>query len=202
MGRNNFLFLILVILLLVLFTSCQTLMRKPVQNIPATSKPPGVNVLVDGKLVGKTPVILKLERKYPHTVRFEAPGFRPVEIHLTQRRPPLGETILSASVLIPIGAVVVGLPLFYLWREAAGSHSEDFEDLGRLLISCLIGGVVGWGTGVMVDRTNPQSFDLVPQTLYVEMERAESPGAENEPAVIPVDAETFRQLRWIRVVSR
>ncbi|NPV83773.1 MAG: PEGA domain-containing protein [Candidatus Aminicenantes bacterium] len=195
--RDSFLFSAMILSLIIL-SSCQTLSRKTVQDVPATSKPPGVNVLVDGKLAGKTPFILKLERKFPHSVRFEAEGFRPVEIQITRRRPPLGETILTNAVWAPVGAVVCALALAPLWDKV--SPGED--DLTPLVYSYIIGLAVGWGTGVIVDRTSPRSFDLVPQTLSVEMEKVENTEAETRPAVIPMDAETFRQLRWIRVVSR
>jgi hypothetical protein len=195
--RDSFLFSAMIISLIIL-SSCQTLSRKPVQDIPATSKPPGVNILVDGKLAGKTPFILKLERKFPHSVRFEAEGFRPVEIQITRSRPPLGETILTNAVWAPVGAVVCALALAPLWEKV--SPGED--DLTPLVYSYIIGLAVGWGTGVIVDRTSPRSFDLVPQTLSVEIEKVDNTEVETRPVVIPMDAETFRQLRWIRVVSR
>jgi len=75
------------IVLLAAGQSCQIITKGKTQTIPATSRPPGVNVLVDGQLVGQTPVSLNLARRNTHVVRFECEGYWTVEIHITQKRP-------------------------------------------------------------------------------------------------------------------
>jgi len=81
------------VLVMTVICSCQIVGRGEIQNVPVTSKPPGINVLVDGQLAGRTPIILKVERRNVRTVRFEAEGYRTVEIQITQRKPPAGEAM-------------------------------------------------------------------------------------------------------------
>src|SRR5512136_134316 len=104
-------FWLVLILIIGLTTGCQTLSRGRSQWVPATSRPAGVRVSVDGVPVGTTPVSLKLTRRDLHVVRFELDGYRPVEIRMSQKRPPVAETILTSIFWAPIGAVVIGLPI-------------------------------------------------------------------------------------------
>jgi len=55
------------VLIMAITYSCVTAGRSETQNVSATSKPPSINVLVDGQLARKTPIILKLERRNVHT---------------------------------------------------------------------------------------------------------------------------------------
>lgn len=183
------------VLVLSLLTGCQTLSRGKSQWVPATSRPAGVRVLVDGAFVGETPVNLKLTRRDIHVVRFERDGYRPVEIRLAKKRPPLGETILTSIVWAPVGAVALGFPIFVIWYSAAKPEGE-WSGMGEAAISAAIGAIVGWVAGTVIDMRGPSNFDLSPKTLFVEMPKADSPA----PAwVIEMDLAEFRQVRWIRI---
>ena len=66
------------------------------------SEPPGASVLVDGTLIGKTPVSFVdrsgFKRSYEVTVSLD--GYRPLHQVLTQQFQP---TVLCCPVLIPVG---------------------------------------------------------------------------------------------------
>jgi hypothetical protein len=183
------------VLVLSLVTGCQTLSRGKTQWVPATSQPAGVRVLVDGALAGETPVSLKLTRRDIHVVRFEGEGYRPVEIWLSKKRPPLGETILTSIVWAPVGAVALGFPIYVVWT-AADKPEGEWGGMGQAAISAAIGAVAGWVTGAIIDSHSPSNFDLAPQTLFVEMQKTDAPAP---PRVIEMDLAEFRQVCWIRI---
>ena len=177
---------------------CQTLSRGRTQHVPATSRPAGVKVLVDGTAVGETPINLKLTRRDIHVVRFELAGYRPVEIRITKKRPPIGETIMTSAFWAPVGAVVLGFPMFLVWN-AADKPEGEWGGMGQALISGTAGFIVGWVAGTVIDGRLPSNFDLSPQTLFVEMEKTDGAAA---PHVIETDPVRLRQVRWIRVALR
>lgn len=178
---------------------CQTLSRGRTQHIPATSRPAGVKVLVEGTAVGYTPVNLKLARRETHVVRFEMAGYRPVEIRLVKKRPPLGETIFTSAIWAPIGGVVIGIPMYMIWDSLIHKNAQDEGELGRGFISILAGAVLGWVAGTVIDSGLPDNYDQSPQTLLVTMEKADGAGP---PLVVETDASRIRQVRWIRVLIR
>jgi len=177
---------------------CQTLSRGKTQHIPATSRPAGVKVLVDGRAIGETPINLELTRSDIHVVRFELSGYRPVEIQITKKRPPKGETILTSFWWAPVGGVVLGLPIFWIWTRVH-DPGTDMGSLGQGFVSIAVGAIAGWVAGTRIDSRLPSNFDLSPQTLFVQMEKADGTTA---PLVIEADAARLRQVRWIRVALR
>lgn len=181
-------------LILALLAGCQTLSRGRTQAIPATSRPAGVRVIVDETPVGETPITLKLTRRAEHVVRFEAQGYRPVEIHFVRKRPPLGEILLTSFWGAPAGAVVLGLPGYAVW-DWIDKPAEDGE-LGRGLVSIAVGALAGWVIGASIDAHAPSNWDLAPQTLFIEMEKSEAPAA---PKVIHAPADRLGDLRWLRI---
>ena len=178
---------------------CQTLSRGRTQHIPATSRPAGVKVLIDGTAVGETPINLKLTRRDIHVVRFELSGYRPVEIRMTKKRPPLGESILTSALWAPVGGIAIGIPAYWIWNAVHKDEPGEESELGRGIISVLSGAIVGWVAGTVIDSRLPSNFDLSPQTLFVEMEKADGAAA---PHVIETDPARLRQIRWIRVALR
>ena len=180
------------------FPGCQTLSRGRTQQVPATSQPPGVKVLVDGTAVGATPISLKLTRRQTHVVRFEMTGYRSVEIHITKKRPRRGETILTSAIWAPIGAVAIGLPIFLFWESVHKDQPGEEGELGRGLMSLLAGAVLGWVAGTVIDSSLPSNYNLSPQALFVTMETLEGAGP---PLIIKVDDSQFGQVRWIRVAT-
>ena len=179
----------------IVVTGCQSLSRGRTQTVPATSRPAGIKVFVDGQAVGETPVRLKLARRADHVVRFEAEGYRPAEVKITRTRPTLGETILTSFVWAPVGAVVIGLPMYLVWQLVA-EPPLDLGGLGRAMLSAGTGFVVGWTVGTIVDYNSKSNYDLEPLTIFVEMEKADGAGP---PLVVEVGPGPTGEIRWIRV---
>ncbi len=183
------------ILILGMLTGCQTLSRGRSQWVSATSRPAGVRVLVDGVPAGTTPVSLKLTRRDLHVVRFELDGYRPVEIRMSKKRPPVAETILTSLPFAPIGAVVIGLPIFLVWNTADRPQGE-WGGMGQAFVSAGIGALAGWALVTVIDMGSPSNYDLTPRPLVVEMEPADGRAA---PRVIKMGADELRKTSWIRI---
>ena len=190
--------MLVVAAVLVSFQGCQSLSRGKTQHIPTTSRPAGVRVIVDGKNEGTTPVNLKLLRRDIHVIRFELEGYRPVEVRVSKKRASLGETIFTSAVWAPIGGVALGLPIFVVWRAAAGPAPGEWGDMERGAISILIGAVIGWTAGTIIDATGASNFDLAPRTIFVEMDKADGSKAA-APAVVWLDPADLLRLNWIRI---
>lgn len=68
--------LIPILLAITLFTSCATLLRRDTkQAITFTTDPPSATVVVDGKNIGKSPVIISLETTESHTIQYKLNGY-------------------------------------------------------------------------------------------------------------------------------
>ncbi|MGB4703938.1 MAG: PEGA domain-containing protein [Candidatus Saccharicenans sp.] len=175
----------LICFLILLNFSC---LRTKIQNVPATSEPTGVNVYVDGKLAGKTPLILNLDKRNGHTVRFEAEGYQPVVIEITSVRPSFTNAILKSMIFVPFGALFGGL--------IVGYKAEDLMEIYYGFIGGAIITMAGMSYAIYQDSSKLQ---LYPQTLSIEMKKIEG---EASPQVIQLDEEQARQIRWVRVTAR
>ena len=63
--------------LLTYLGGCASIVKGTTQDIPMTSVPPGADVLVDGALVGQTPLKAQLKRKSDHLVTIQKSGYQP-----------------------------------------------------------------------------------------------------------------------------
>ncbi len=63
---------------------CATIISGSDQEIKFQSHPDSATVTIDGRALGKTPLIQKLSRKDKHAVRFELDGYAPVDMTLTR----------------------------------------------------------------------------------------------------------------------
>jgi hypothetical protein len=62
-------------------TGCATLFAGGPDEIPVRTNPPGAYVYVDGRIVGRTPVLISLDRNHSiGDIRIYYPGFMPVQI--------------------------------------------------------------------------------------------------------------------------
>jgi hypothetical protein len=145
--------------------------------------------------MGQTPVSLRLSRRGLHVIRLELDGYRPLEIRISKKRPPLAETVMTAIPWAPIGAVVVGYPIFLVWNAAHRPEGE-WGGMGQAAVSAAIGFFTGWAAGIVIDLKSPSNYDLSPGTLAVELEPVGSPASLS---VIEMDAEELREIRWIRI---
>ena len=70
-----------VLVLLLVFSGCATIMAGGPDRIPVSTNPPGATVFVDNIPVGQTPVMITLDRQHSSgVIRIELPGFAPVAI--------------------------------------------------------------------------------------------------------------------------
>lgn len=61
-------------------TGCATVVKGSHQGVPVSSDPPGADVLVDGNLVGQTPLKVEMKRKHDHLVTIQKTGYRPKSV--------------------------------------------------------------------------------------------------------------------------
>ena len=59
---------------------CATVIKGSHQTVPMASVPPGADVLVDGTLVGQTPLKVEMKRKHDHLVTIQKTGYKPESI--------------------------------------------------------------------------------------------------------------------------
>ena len=67
-------------LLLASSAGCATIVKGSHQKVPIASELPGADVLVDGSMVGQTPLNLEMKRKNDHLVTIQMAGFRPKSV--------------------------------------------------------------------------------------------------------------------------
>ena len=68
-----------------LLQGCATIMQGSKQSIPVSGSPAGATVILNGQIMGSTPLILKVARKEDHTLTIEKEGYEPTEIELKRR---------------------------------------------------------------------------------------------------------------------
>lgn len=80
--------LVSLMLSLILFSNCATIVSGKQQSVSFSSTPDGATVSVDGRILGKTPMTINLERKSGQNITFEKEGYAP-------RSMPLATTMNS-----------------------------------------------------------------------------------------------------------
>jgi hypothetical protein len=76
--------IIAIALSVVVVTGCASIVNGTTQSIGISSNPSQAKVTVNGRELGKTPVIAKLERSENHVLRMELQGYKPFEATLTR----------------------------------------------------------------------------------------------------------------------
>lgn len=71
--------------ILLLLSSCATIVSGSKQNIKFTSNPSNATIFIDEVQVGKTPFDIKLTRKKEHNVLIKLEGFKTYETKLTKK---------------------------------------------------------------------------------------------------------------------
>ena len=82
--RNKHFFLPALLLVLLIFSGCATIIHGSRQTVGISSNPTSAKVSVDGQSYGVTPVSALLTRKDNHLVKIELPGYLPYETTLTR----------------------------------------------------------------------------------------------------------------------
>ena len=97
MRASRFPLLGLVGLCLSLGSVCSSLFASErLDPIALTSLPAGATVIVDGKVGGRTPIVVNLSRQLVHSIRVELEGFQPLA---TEVRPEIDWAKLSRNAL-------------------------------------------------------------------------------------------------------
>jgi len=168
---------------------CATLTRNGWQRIPVTSSPAGAAVIINGIQKGATPLIVKLATKQEsQIIRIESPGFNPLEIRL--RRRLSGETLLGSLFL----GLMPGLVPAVLFLSSSHTESDPYEE--KLILSIYLKSAAVLGGLFMLTDIGGEGYHLTPKTLTVTLAKAEGPPRVD---TMLVDADDFRNVKWIRV---
>lgn len=183
-------FLILALTSILFSPGCAILTRKSTQRIPVTSSPVGAAVIINGIEKGVTPLMIELDRilKGP-VIRIESPGYNPVEIRV--RRKISGETILG-SFLLGLAPGIVPALLFLGSDHAEADPSDEHVILSAYFKSAVVLG----GVFALTDFGSGKEYMLTPKNLNVTLTRAAGPPRVD---TMNIDAEDFRNVKWIRV---
>jgi hypothetical protein len=152
-----------------------------------TSSPAGATVIVNGFEQGVTPLEVRLDRKQKgYVIRIESPGYNPVEIRLQRRIS--GKTILGNFLL---GVIPASVPAMF-WLDA-NAEEVAIPELGTALVWTLSAAAFG-GLFTIIDGS--KGYILRPRDLTVTLTKAD--GTPRVDTML-VDAEDFRNVKWIRV---
>jgi hypothetical protein len=164
---------------------CATVMNGSRQAVPVTSSPPGASILVDGKLVGHTPLHLRLKRDQSLTIRIESDGYNPAEIRVTS-----GGISSGLPILLDVAAGGVlgwyGFPAIV----GRGDNAGAFGMIG--------GAILGMAIFIAVDEIVGGLSGLSPATIQVELTRKAD---RSRPDVLCLDSNELQRLTWIRIHS-
>ena len=67
---------LLILSVLILSSSCATIMTGKTQEVTFDSEPQGAEVAVNGRVIGKTPTTIQLDKKKDQTVSFKLEGYK------------------------------------------------------------------------------------------------------------------------------
>ena len=181
--KNAARFLILALTSVLLSPGCATLTRSRQQIVPVTSSPVGATVIVNGARQGVTPLQLRLAtKKKGQVIRIECPGYHPIEIRLIRRTsgaPFFGNLLLG---LIP---AIAPASLYSLTHDGKGVSSI------WILSAAAFGALF-----TVADSVGGAINEFKPKEITVTLTRA---GGTPRVDTLLVDADDFRNVKWIRV---
>lgn len=82
---NRFFMLLLAFLLVFILSACASKIRNKIQShqkVTVESIPSGANIFMEGKLLGKTPMVLHLRSDTSHEIFLQKEGFKSISEHL------------------------------------------------------------------------------------------------------------------------
>jgi len=173
-----------------LFQNCMTILHGTSQKIPMTSYPLGAKIIVDGKEMGSTPLIINLKKKRNHDIRIEKEGYHSFGIIITRKSRLLESILLNG---LSYGAFIGGIIAWELAKIIF--PKEKIEDAQTSLAIYLIGGGAG---AVVVDSLLGSSYSLSPKELEVTLSKIEDRSKAN---FILIDEEQLQNIKWIRIRS-
>lgn len=168
-----------------LFQSCATIMHGTSQKIPITSNPSGAKIIVDGEMMGITPLNLNLKKRKIHLLRIEKDGYNPLEIKIKREG-------TSKSGFAVAGDFIVGGTLGYLIFSIFSSTEDPHEYLFLPLFfwGCSFSGVLA------LDYIGGGLYELSPANLQVTLIKI---GDQTRIDLIILDAKQFQHIKWIRI---
>ena len=181
--KNAALLLILTLTSGLLSPGCATLTRGRARWIPVTSYPPGAKVIVDGRLQGETPLSLRpVSGRKGQVIRIECAGYDPVEIRLIKKTS--GGYFFGNLLLGLIPATV-----------PAAAQSLGHEGEGVLPVWILSAAAFG-ALFTLVDSGSGANSEFKPTEITVALKKT---GGLSRVDTVLVDADDFRNVKWIRV---
>jgi hypothetical protein len=173
---------ILLLASLLISAGCATLTRgDSKQPVPVTSSPAGATIIVNGVRKGVTPMQIWLTRKTKdQVIRIEYPGYDPVEIRMIRTYSSFHA--LANGVL----GLVVGSAVATAWYLASDETAPDWS----ICLGTAIGGFL------LIDVATRAGYTLTPKDLTVTLTKA---GGSPRVHTVLLDAEDFRNVKWIRV---
>jgi len=172
-----------------LLQNCATIVHRTTQKIPVTATfiggTGGAKVFVNGKLVGTTPLMLKLAKKRPAVIRIEKDGYNSREIRIKRDRS------FSGSVIM--GNLLLG-PLVGFGQAPWLSRDHDWDD--HMARRMLLMAVISAAAFIGVDSASGAGYSLYPEALDVVLTRADG---EPRPDVTEIDEARLRDIKWLRI---
>ena len=99
---NKPLMLLVLVITVGVITGCATLFNPKKADVSFSSDPEGATVFVDGFNMGKTPVVLLIEKKKTHTIEFKKDGYE-TRAYVLNNHVGVGYIILDiVAGLIPV----------------------------------------------------------------------------------------------------
>lgn len=177
--------------------NCASIGSGQYQPIPVTSRPPSAKIIVDSKVMGTTPIIVRLTKDQDHTVRIEKEGYAPVIILVTRKESPRTSgagisRLVTALLFLPIGVILGGLAGYVIAPEDSIGHKKPGWIVGGAVLGLLPGVAV-----LTVSTKREDRVTLSPDSIKVELKKqSERAGVQ----IIVLGAEQWDRIRWIRIV--
>jgi len=164
-----------------LLSACAAFVQSDKQAIRLTSAPVSAAVFVNGKPKGAAPTVVWLARsKRGQVIRFESPGYDPVEVRIVRRTNAI-PYVLDAGLGLAIGS---------LYEGAAFLQNEMRASTWAISLPVCI------GIPVLIDLASGKANTLSPKTLSVTLTKADGPP---RLVTISVDAKDLPNIERITV---
>lgn len=181
MRNRRTLFSLVVLAGSLLLPACAAFVQSDMQAVRVSSAPVSAAVFVNGKPKGSAPTVVWLARsKRGQVIRFESPGYDPVEVRIV-RRTNVVPYVLDAGLGIVLSTAYEGAA--YL------AHDERSSTTWLSLPLCI-------GIPVAIDLASGKAVTLGPKTLSVTLTKAGGPPRLH---TISVDAKDLPDLERIVV---